>query len=300
MEVELQPTAYVKCGACGGRVDVLTQPGSDVSFVHALRGALFLPVGLPELLYLFALAAVASELDALRTAAGSASLLAWSAVAWVLGVALVRATAEGAATPRDVRMSLWPELLRPALVAAALTAPALLVPRTGWPGALAVAAAAAVLLPMLLAVFALEPLGHALSPLRAVRTLRGLGGDGALAVLCIGLLWLFARLLSGLAESPPTEVPALWRKTLDALAALTLFLVPRVLGLLLEARGEDLAYPFKRRGEVPVLPGARPEVTVAYRPPEPPPRARPAPIVLEDTSGELALEPLAPTGDCEE
>jgi hypothetical protein len=299
VEVELQPTAYVKCGACGGRVDVLTHPGSDVSFVHALRGALILPVGLPELLYLLALAAVAGELDALQTPARSAGLLAWSVVAWLWGVALVRATAEGAATLREVRMSFWPELLRPALVAASLTAPTLLVPRTGWPGALVVTAAAVVLLPTLLAVFALEPLGHALSPLRAVRTLLRLGGDGVLAMACLALLWLFARMLSGLAESPPTEVPALWSKTLDALAALALFLVPRVLGLLVEARGEDLGYPFKRRGEVPVLPGARPEVTVAYRPPEPPPRAPPAPIALDDASGEFALEPLAPTGDPE-
>ncbi len=300
MEVELHPTAYLKCGRCGGTVDVLTRPGSEVTFARALRGALFLPVGLAGLLLVLALAAAASELDVLTAPARGFALLGWSLVAWLVGVAILRATAEGGTTLRGVSASLWTELLRPALLAATLTVPAVLVPRTGWRGAILLALAAPVLVSMLLGVFALAPLQEALGPLGAARRLWRLGTDGALAVGCIAGLWLFARMLGGLAEAPATEVPPLWAKTLGALGALSLFLVPRVLGLLVEARGEALGYRFHRRGVVPVLPGARAEQRVGYQPPPPPPRASTQPIALDDAPGLLELESLTPTGRSKE
>jgi len=300
VEVELHPTAYLRCGPCGAAVDVLTRPGSDLSFPRALRAALRLPVGLPGLLLVFALAAAAAEMDALPSPVRDAALLLWSAVAWLVGVAIVRATAEGAATLRAVPASAWSDLARPALVLAALTAPALGVPRTGWAGLALVALPAPLLVPMVLGVVALHPLPDALSPVQAVRRLRRLGADAALAVGCILALWLFARMLGGLAEAPPTEVPALWTKTLGALGAFTLFLVPQVLGLLVEARGEDLGYPFRTPRAVPVLPGARAEVRVPFQSPEPPRRAPRAPIAVEETSGRLELEPLAPRRPGEE
>lgn len=85
------------------------------------------------------------------------------------------------------------------------------------------------------------------------------------------------------------------------LAPFSLFLVPRLLGLLLEARGEDLGYRFRLRGVVPVLPGIRPETTGVHRPAESPPRARPEPIAVDEKgAGRLELEPFAPEGEREE
>ena len=85
------------------------------------------------------------------------------------------------------------------------------------------------------------------------------------------------------------------------LAPFSLFLVPRLLGLLLEARGEDLGYRFRLRGVVPVLPGVRPETTGMHSAVEAPPRARPEPIAVDETtSGRLELEPFAPEGEREE
>lgn len=298
MEVEVHPTAYVRCGVCGEAVDVLTRPGTDVSFVRALRGALFLPVGIPGLVVLGVLTVVSSELDTLSEPSRSVGLLAWSAVAWLVGVAIVHATANGATALHGVPVQ-WPDLVRPALVAASLTAPALLVPRTGLAGTALTAASAPLLVPLLLGVLALLPLREALSPLAAWRMAAQLGMDGFLAVLCVALSWLFARMLGALAESPATEVPLLWRQMMAGLAALSLFFVPRVLGLLLEARGDEVGYPFGARGRVPVLPSARPERTEAYRPPDVPMRAARAPIALEETARELELEPLAPTLDNE-
>jgi len=292
--VELRATSYVKCAACGGGLDVLTRPGTDLSFAQALRGALRLPVGLLGLGLAFALAVSASELDGLAEPLRTPALLAWSALAWSLGVAIVFATAEDAATLRSVHLP-WLDVLRPALLAALLTAPVLWVPRTGWPGAALVTASALALVPLLLALFARQP--GPLSPLGAVRTLSRLGGDGLLAVTCVALVWLFARMVAALSESPPTEVPPLWRKAFDMLGAVSLFLVPRILGLLVQTRGEDLGYRFQARGRVPALPGVRPEQTVAYRAPEPPPRASREALAVEETEGVLVLEGLAPTGD---
>jgi hypothetical protein len=295
-------TAYVACGVCTGPVDLLTRPGSDVSFPHALRGALWLPVGLPGLLLLLALAVVASELDSLAEPTRSLSLLAWSIAAWTAGMALIRSTADGAATLADVPAAPWRDLVGPAIAAAVLTAPALLVPRSGLSGAATVAAGALVLTPLLLAV-AGRPSGEALLNRRALRGLWALKADGALSVACIASVWLFAWMLGGLAASPRSElqgaapVPPLWGKSLAALGALTLFLVPRVLGLLIGARGDDFAYRFRIRGAVPVLPEARPEKVRAYRRPEPPPRIRPQPIAVDDSAaGRLELEPFAGPG----
>jgi hypothetical protein len=293
VELEARAAAYVKCANCGAAVDVLTRPGTVVSFPHALRGALRLPVSFLGLGLLFTLAATASELAELTEPARTAALLAWSAVAWCVGVAIVSASAEGATTLPSVPVE-WPDVIRPALVATALTAPALWVPRTGRPGFALVAAGALALVPLLLRLFARQ--SHPLSPLGAARTLSRLGADGLLAVGCVAGVWLFARMLAALSDSPPTEVPLLWRKGLDILAALSLFLVPRLLGLLLQARGEDVGYPFVARGHVPALPGASPEQTVAYRAPEPPLRASPQAIALEETDGALVLESLAPDG----
>jgi hypothetical protein len=290
VELEVWPACYVKCRPCDGAVQLLTRPGSDVSFAVGLRKALLLPVGLWGLLLLLGLAALASELDALSTPAREATLLVWSICAWLLGVAIFRAAAEGATHLHEVRFKAWPELLRPALLCALLTAPALLVPRSGLAGALLVAAAAPLLVPLLLFVLAGHPGRQAFSPLEGARTMRALGRDGGLAVLVTLGVWLFSRTLAGLAQSPADEVPMLWRKVLDTLAAFSVFLVPRALGLLVEARGESLAYPFQARGEVPLLPGVRPETTVAYRPPEIPPRVQAAPIAVEATSGKLDLE----------
>jgi hypothetical protein len=289
VELEVRATSYVKCLGCGGAVDVLTRPGTEVSFTTALRGALRLPVGLPGLFLVFVLAACASELDVLTAPVRSAALLAWSMLAWFLGVAIVFATAEAEVTLGSVQ-----DILRPALLATLLTAPALFVPRTGRPGAALVAAGAVALVPLLLRLFARQP--HPLSPLSAVRTLSRLGGDGFLAVTCVALVWLFSRMLAALSESPPTEVPLLWRKAFGMLAAVSLFLVPRILGLLVQTRGEDLGYPFQSRGPVPALAGVRPEQRVAYRAPDSPPRAAREAIALDETAGKLVLEGLAPTG----
>ncbi len=293
VEVELRPTAYVRCGPCGAAVEVLTRPGSDVSFARALRGALRLAVGLPGLLLVFALAAAAAELDRQSSPLREGALLLWSAAAWLVGVAIVRTTAEGQVTLQGAPANAWPELVRPALLLAALTAPALAVPRTGFLGAGLVVLATPLLVPLALGVLSLRPLREALSPAAAIRRLRELGQDGARAVACVLAVWLFARMLGGLAEAPPTEVPGLWTKTLGALGAFSLFLVPRVLGLLVETRGEALDYPFRTARAVPVLPGARAEVRVPYQPPAARPRARPEPISLEETSAE---EPFAPRG----
>lgn len=290
VELEVWPASYVKCGVCGGAVQRLSRPGSDVSFPLGLRRALPLPVGWWGLLILSGLALLASELDALSSPAREATLLLWSVCAWLLGAAIVRATAEGATRLGDVRLEGWPELLRPALLLALVTAPALLVPRSGLAGALLAVAAAPLLVPLLLLILAGRPWQQALSPLEAARTMRALGGDGALLVLATAGVWLFSRMLAGLAESPADEVPALWRRVVAFLAAFSLFLVPHVLGLLVEARGEALAYPFTARGEVPLLASARPERTVALRPPEPPPRKPAEPIAVEETSGKLDLE----------
>jgi hypothetical protein len=292
VELEVWPASYVKCGPCGGPVQLLSRPGSDVSFVVGLRRALLLPVGLFGLVLLYGLAALASELDTLAPPAREATLLVWSVFAWLVGVAIVRATAEGAAQLRDARLEAWLDGLRTALLCALLTAPALLVPRTGLPGALLVLAAAPLLVPLLLLVLAGRPWPQAFSPREAVRTMRALGRDGVLAVLVAVGVWLFSRMLAGFAESPPEEVPLLWRKVVDALAAFSLFLVAHVLGLLVESRGEALGYPFSARGEVPLLPGVRPETTLAHRPPEIPRRAPTVPITLEEetTPGKLDLE----------
>ncbi len=298
MEVELHPTAYLRCAACSGTVAVLTHPGSDVTFAHALRGALLLPVGLAGLLVVFALAALASELDVLSAPARGAALVGWSVLGWLVGVAIIRATAEGATTLHGVSASFLSELALPALAAAALTAPAVWVPRTGWTGAFLVVLASPVLVSLLLGVVALVPLREALGPLEAIRRLRRLGADGALAVACVAGLWLFARMLGGLAEAPASEVPALWAKTLGALGALSLFLVPRVLGLLVEARGEALGYPFHHRAAIPVLPGARAERKVAYQPPPEARRPHAQPIALDDAPG--PLPPPAPCGRSDE
>jgi hypothetical protein len=294
VEVDVGATSYVRCGLCDGRVDVLMRPGSDVSFARALSRTLRLPLSLPGLVVLYGLSVVASELDALAPPGRWPALLLWSVAAWLVGVAIVRAAAEGASGPSDVQHSPWPNFIRPALLAALLTAPTLLVPRTGWPGALLVAAAAPLLVPMLLAVFAGVPLAQAVNPTRATRTLLGLGRDGGLAVVATCFLWLFARMLAGAAEVPATEVPTLWLRVADVVAAFSLFLVPHVLGLLVEARGEDMGYPFRARGEVTALPHARPEASTPYRPPEAPVRPRPGPIALEETADVLELEPLAP------
>jgi len=109
------------------------------------------------LLILSGLALLASELDALSSPAREASLLLWSVCAWLLGVAIVRATAEGETRLGDIRLEGWPELLRPALLSALLTAPALLLPRSGWTGALLVIAAAPLLVPLLLLILAGRP-----------------------------------------------------------------------------------------------------------------------------------------------
>jgi B-box zinc finger len=291
VELEVWPASYVKCGPCGGAVHLLTRPGSDASFVVGLRQALLLPVGLWGLVLLSGLAAAASELDTLAPPVREATLLVWGLCAWLLGVAIVRATAEGATRLQKAPQKAWLDVLRPALLCALLTAPALLVPRTGVPGALLVLAAAPLLVPLLLLVLAGRPWREALSPREAIRTLRDLGSDGVLAVSVSAGVWLFSRMLAGFAESPPEEVPLLWMKVLDVLGAFSLFLVPHVLGLLLEARGETLGYRFSARAEVPLLPGVRPETTVAYHAPEAPRRAPSAPIsVDEETEGKLDLE----------
>lgn len=217
-------------------------------------------------------------------------------------MAILRATADGAATLAGVPADPWKDLLRPALLAAVLTAPALLLTPSGTEGTLAVLAGAVVLTPLLLGAVSGDGPWRALSPWRAVRTLRRLGGDGALATLLVGAVWLFARMLAGLVDAPPDVVPPLWRAVLGTVAPLSLFLVPRVLGLLLEARGEEVGYRFRVRGVVPVLPGARPERSQAHRAPDPPSRPPPAPIALEETASarSLELEPLTPEGEREE
>jgi hypothetical protein len=123
LEVEVHPTSYVKCAVCQEAAVVLTRPGTDVSFAGALRGTLRLPVGLSGLLLVYALAAAASELDGLAPPLRAVALLGWSAVAWLLGVAIVQATAEDATTLRTIRLQ-WPDIVRPASVATVLTAPA--------------------------------------------------------------------------------------------------------------------------------------------------------------------------------
>jgi hypothetical protein len=297
VEVERLPTTYLRCRPCGGAVELLTRPGAEVSFPRALRGALLLPVGLPGLLLLLLLAVVAAQLTALDDPARTAALLGWSVAAWTVGVAIVRATADGAATLAGVPAEPWKDLLRPALAAAVVTTPAVFLPRTGFPEALLVLGGAILLTPLLLGVLSSEGAFRALSPVRAVRMLHRLGADGALAALCIGAVWLFAWTLVGTANAPRGEIPPLWHAGPATLAPLSLFFVPRVIGLLLEARGEDLGYRFRVRGAVPVLPGVRPEVTRVHRPPEAPPRARPEPIAVDETaSGRLELEPFAPGG----
>jgi hypothetical protein len=296
VEVEVHLTAYVRCAACGGRVDVLTRPGSDVSFFQALRGVLLLPVGLPGLFVLLLLALVSSELDVLLSPGREFALLCWSAVAWLVGVAVVHATADGATTLRGVPVHTG-ELLRPALLATVLTAPALLLPRTGLAAAALVVASVPLLVPVLLCLLAQKPLREALSPRTLTRVASRLGADGLLLMASVAVVWLFARALGALAESPPSDVPALWRMTLGLLGALSLFLVPRFLGLLLEARGEVVDYPFRSRGRVPLLPGARAE---AYRAPETAPRAPREAIPLEGKAQVLELEPLSPTREEDE
>jgi hypothetical protein len=280
VEVEIHFTAYVRCAACGGRVDVLTRPGSDASFFQALRGVLLLPVGLPGLFVVLLLALVSAELDVLVSPWRELALLCWSAVAWLVGVAVVHATAHGATTLRGVPVH-FTELLRPALVTTVLTAPALFLPRTGLAGAALVVASVPLLVPVVLCLLAQKPLREVLSPRTVLGVSLDLGRDILLLMACIAVVWLFARALGALAESPPEDIPLLWRKTLGLLGALSLFLVPRLLGLLLEARGEELGYPFRSRGHIPVLPGARPEAMEAYRAPDAPPRAPREPITLD-------------------
>ena len=296
VEVTLVPTGYLRCGPCGSSVDVLTRPGTDITFPQALRRALLLPLGLGGLFVVFTLAATASEFDRLPSPGREGALLVWSVAAWLVGVAIVRATAEGATTLRGVTVSPWPELLRPALLAAACTAPALAVPRTGPAGAGLLALSTPVLVAMLLGVIALRPLPEALSPVEAAKLVRRLGSDGVLAAACVLGLWLFARMLGGLGEAPASEVPPLWTKMLCAFGAGSLFLVPHVLGLLLQTRGEEVGYAFRTPRAVPVLAAARAEVRVPYQPPDAPRRARPAPIALEEASGRLELTPLSPDG----
>lgn len=293
VEVQVHPTSYLQCGGCGGAVDVLTEPGAGVSFPGALRATWRLPVGIPGLFLLSALSACAAELDTLGGTARTAALLCWSAGAWLLGVPIALATAEGGETLRSVQVG-WPRFARLVLWATLLTGPAVLVPRTGLAGAALVAAAALALVPLLLRLFAGQP--RPLSPVGAVRTLEALGSDGLLAVACVAGLWLFARMVAALSETPPEEVPLLWREALAGLGAFCLFLVPRILGLLLHTRGEALGYPFQARGQVPVLAGARAETTVPWTPPPPPPRPVREAIPLEETVEPLRLEGVAPTG----
>lgn len=283
-------TSFVRCGPCGGRVDALTRPGSEASFTRLLREPTRLPLTLPRLLLLAALAVAAGLVDTAWEPVRSLLLLGWSIGAWLLGVVLFRASAED-----GVQAEPLAGLLLPALGAAALTSPALLVPRSGLRGAALVCVGALVVTPLLAAVLGRSSPRAALSPVRAARELFVLGRDGALAVLCTTGTWLFAWMLGALRTAAGHDVPPA-----GMLAALSLFFVPWVLGLLMQARGEELGYPFRVRGRVPVLPGVRPERSEAYRRPEPPPGPAPEPIDIGGEPRPLEIRPFAEDGSGEE
>lgn len=269
---------------------MLTRPGSEVSFPRLLREPTRLPVTLPRLLLLAVLVVAAGLLDTAREPVRSVLLLAWSVAAWLLGVVIFRACAED-----RVQAEPLPGLLRPALGAAVLTSPALLVPRSGLGGASLVCAGALVVTPVLAGVLSRSSPRGALSPVRAARELVRLGRDGALAVVCATGIWLFAWMLGALRTAAGHDVPPA-----GMLAALSLFFVPWVLGLLVQARGEELGYQFRERGRVPALPGVRPERMEAFRPPEPPPRPAREPIEVGERTAPMEIRPFAEGGSGEE
>jgi hypothetical protein len=283
-------TSFVRCGPCGGRVEVLTRPGSELSFTLLLREPLRLRVTVPELVLLLGLAVVAGLLDTASEPLRGALLLTWSLLAWVLGVVIFRASAEDRVQTEPVS-----GLLLPALGAALLTSPALLVPSTGFRGVALVCGGGVVLAPLLVGALSTSSPRAALSPLRAIHRLALLGRDGALAVLCVTGVWLFAWTLGVLRTASGHDVPPA-----GMLAGVSLFLVPRILGLLAQARGEELGYPFRVRGSVPVLPGVRPERTEAFRPPEPTPRSPREPIEIGGEPRPLEIHPFAEDGSSEE
>ncbi|HMK72542.1 MAG TPA: hypothetical protein VK454_04340 [Myxococcaceae bacterium] len=284
VEVQVAPlTSYVRCGPCGGQVEVLTRPGSEVSFTRLLREPTRLPLTLPRLLAVVALAVAAGLLDTASEPMRRALLLVWSVVAWLLGVFIFRACAED-----RVQAEPLSELLQPALGAAALTAPALLVPRSGLFGAALVCAGSLVLTPLLAGVLSRSSPRAALFPVQAAKELLLLGRDGALAVVLTTGIWLFAWMLGALRTAAGHDLPPA-----GMLAALSLFLVPWVLGLLAQARGEELGYRFRERGRVPALRGVRPERTEAYRPPEPPSGPVREPIEIGGEARPLEIRPFA-------
>jgi hypothetical protein len=234
-------------------------------------------------------------------AAGPWALLAWSAPMWVVGIALLRATAERSTVGRRVRIALGPELLGPAARGLLLGAPAVLWGGqlgTGWGTALAVGAGLCA--PLVLARIAS---GTGLVGLLGLRWLvsawRGVGADAAIAGAASAAVLLFARLLWATAGDGEAEVPALWVEVARTLAAFSLFLVPQLAGLLVRAHAEALGFELESRGERLAWPGAvpryrrtvAPAATTTERP-----RPREALELGDGPGGPMGLEPLAGGG----
>lgn len=132
-----------------------------------------------------------------------------------------------------------------------------------------------------------------LNPVTAVRGILRLGKDYAVALgtlFTLGLVYLAVRVVSSALREIPFEI-IVSRWLAQVLECLVVFVMARVLGLLLHARGDALGYGDARDYVVPVLPAdATPGTTLRVNPT---PLQAPTPAQAAAASPEARLQELS-------